>query len=1082
MNKGLTFFVFFLIPAINLYSQIYFSQQIIINYTSGSGAVSVYAADLDGDGDKDVLSASRFNDKIAWYKNLDGKGTFGPLQLITSAADWPTSVYAADLDGDGDMDVLSASLNDDKIAWYKNIDGKGTFDTLRVISLTADAAESVYASDLDGDGDMDVLSASIYDDKIAWYKNMDGKGTFGTQQVITTQTDAPYSVYASDIDGDGDMDVLSASYADNKIAWFKNTDGKGTFSTQQVISVLADKAVSVYASDLDGDGDMDVLSASIADDKIAWYENTDGKGTFGKQQVITSETDAPQSVYAADLDGDGDKDVLSASHSDNKIAWYENINGKGTFGPQKVITIEASGPISILASDLDGDGDMDVLSASSDDKIGWFRNREKIKWDEMFVEHLIYDDFKSVTSVYAADIDGDSDQDVLGTSNYYSDIAWLENLDVGSGSFYKHRIDTNFNGAYIVYSADIDGDKDMDVLGGTSSGKEIAWWENTGSNTFTKHTVDGDFKSSVSVLAVDMDHDGDLDILGASYSESDIAWWKNDGSGNFTKYIIDASFFSVSSVYANDIDGDHDMDVAGIGSSQIAWWENDGAQKFTKHNIAGNLHFGHCVLAKDLDSDGDVDLLSADISGNEIAMWENNGLQSFKKDTIDAEIVNPDWIYATDMDNDHDEDILAVSSSSTDGQVCLYENLGSRKFYKLIVRHHYYGANSVHAADLDNDGDKDIIGSAVYSKNVFWWENKLVNNPNPIASDIIVSPDTLFFFIRPGDQKNENDLVCTIKNIGNATLYVQDISCQKDWITDIDTLNFLVKQGKEQQVTIKCSAGDLYNGMYNGSLEIHSNDPGTSVFVLPLVLEMRNGKDVNFVSEAEPNNKETEAQRLSGPSPVGVKGEVSVSDVGNITLSDFSDIEDLYVFTTQSAGIKMKLYDLSADVDIVLIQIVGNTWYTWASIHRGSNANEVFEKADLEPGTYYIGVSIYDTNPIQNSSSYTLILEGNLITGVKEYTNLRTQEFSLGQNYPNPFNPFTKIDFQVQKPSRITITIYDTIGREVRTLIDNFYQTGNYNATWDGSDNNGQKVNAGVYFYCMKSIDFKEVKKALLLK
>ena len=68
----------------------------------------------------------------------------------------------------------------------------------------------------------------------------------------------------------------------------------------------------MYAADLDGDGDLDVLSASSDDDKIAWYEN-DGTGQFGPQQVITTQADGANSVYAGDFDGDGDLDVLSAS-------------------------------------------------------------------------------------------------------------------------------------------------------------------------------------------------------------------------------------------------------------------------------------------------------------------------------------------------------------------------------------------------------------------------------------------------------------------------------------------------------------------------------------------------------------------------------------------------------------------------------------------------------------------------------------------------------------------------------------------------------------------------------------------------
>ncbi|MBD3410630.1 MAG: hypothetical protein GF419_10555, partial [Ignavibacteriales bacterium] len=301
--------------------------------TAADYATSVHRADLDGDGDFDVLSASSSDDKIAWYKNYGG-GSFSPQQVIATSADGPTDVFAADLDGDGDQDVLSASSSDDKIAWYEN-DGGGNFSAQQIITTNADAARSVFAADLDGDGDYDVLSASLTDDKIAWYEN-DGAGSFGAQQVITTDADAAYSVYAADIDGDGDQDVLSASSGDDKIAWYVN-DGNENFGAQQVITTDADYATSVCAADLDGDGDKDVLSASRDDDKIAWYEN-DGSGTFLAYPAINANADWARSVYAADLDGDGDQDVLSASSADDKIAWYENVSDAPLTPPITVTT------------------------------------------------------------------------------------------------------------------------------------------------------------------------------------------------------------------------------------------------------------------------------------------------------------------------------------------------------------------------------------------------------------------------------------------------------------------------------------------------------------------------------------------------------------------------------------------------------------------------------------------------------------------------------------------------------------------------------------------------------------------------
>ncbi|MCH7701888.1 MAG: VCBS repeat-containing protein, partial [Planctomycetes bacterium] len=97
-----------------------------------------------------------------------------------------------------------------------------------------------------------------------------------TEWVISTAAEAPLSVFATDLDGDGDIDVLSASFYDDKIAWYESDGGSLPIFTERVISTNADAACSVFATDVDGDGDIDVLSASSGDDKIAWYENDGG--------------------------------------------------------------------------------------------------------------------------------------------------------------------------------------------------------------------------------------------------------------------------------------------------------------------------------------------------------------------------------------------------------------------------------------------------------------------------------------------------------------------------------------------------------------------------------------------------------------------------------------------------------------------------------------------------------------------------------------------------------------------------------------------------------------------------------------
>lgn len=747
-------------------------------------ADSVFAADLDGDGDIDVLSAYRGENKIAWYENTDGLGSFGPQHIITTAAIRASSVFAADLDGDGDFDVLSASRDDDKIAWYENVDGLGTFGPQQVITTSADVAVSVFAADVDGDGDTDVLSASSVDDKIAWYENTDGLGTFGPQQVITTAANRAITVFTADLDGDGDTDVLSASGGDDKIAWYENTDGLGTFGPQQVIDSAAFRASSIFAADLDGDGDIDVLSASRDDDKIAWYENTNGMGTFGLRQVITNNIDAAVSVFATDLDGDGDIDVLSASVFDNKIAWYENTNGLGTFGPQQVITSAADGARSVFAADLDGDGDTDVLSASQGDgKIAWYENIPPTDCNNNGV--IDGCDLADGTSVDCngnhmpdeCDIDNGTSTDcnkndipdecdiVNGDCNKNGqvdecDIIFGTSADC-NGNAIPDECDVipEFSGSVItteeiaalsmVFAADLDGDGDFDVLSASQVDNKIAWYENTdGLGNFGSQQIITDLARSVfSVYAADMDGDGDIDVLSASpYADhNNIAWYENtDGLGIFgpRQVITITTLGHASFISATDLDHDgdydilfvfHDFEFDGSGNFNITWFENIdglgnfGPQLFIATELTGALR----VHAADFDGDGDTDVLSSSSGDDKIAWYENiDGLGTFGPQKVIATATTRavTTVFATDIDGDGDTDVLSAYSNLSldvsDDKIVWFENtdgLGTFGPQQVITTDAFH-ATSVFATDLDGDSDTDVLSTSSGNK-IAWYEN-----------------------------------------------------------------------------------------------------------------------------------------------------------------------------------------------------------------------------------------------------------------------------------------------------------------------------------------------------------------------
>ena len=350
--------------------------------TEAPGAESVFAIDLDGDGDLDVTSAERGNnaDLIMWYENVDGSAGSWTSHVIARHLDGVSAVYAIDVDGDGDIDVLSASKGDDTIAWYENNDSSGTSWPKHVITSSAVKAIEVFAIDVDGDGDVDVLSASRNDNTIAWYENNDSNGTSWTTRVImvdsTMGTDAggeAASLFAIDMDGDGDIDVASGWRGSDSIFWHENVDGNGTVWDNDEIYAAADNVQSVFAIDVNGDGRIDVLSASCDDHTLAWYENVqDGSDLDWIYHEISTARECARDVFATDIDNDGDTDVVLGSRNNNTIAWHENLDGIGESWMEHVIYSKAEEVVSVFSIDLDGDGNVDVLSASSSDgTIAW---------------------------------------------------------------------------------------------------------------------------------------------------------------------------------------------------------------------------------------------------------------------------------------------------------------------------------------------------------------------------------------------------------------------------------------------------------------------------------------------------------------------------------------------------------------------------------------------------------------------------------------------------------------------------------------------------------------------------------------
>lgn len=336
-------------------------------------ARSAAVADIDGDGHGDVICCALQCDSIIWLRNEDGSGTSWTTNIVTNYVGGPNSVVAADLDDDGDVDIIAAVMYWNSILWWENTDGTGTSWTEHAIDEDFGSANCVYTADVDGDGDEDVLGACNIDNDIAWWENADGSGTSWVDHTIDGNFLGATCVSAADVNGDGDIDVLGAASQDDDLVCWHNEDGSGTSWTEHCIHDFFNSASSVSAGDIDGDGDMDVVGSASYMSDITWFENEDGSGTSWDGHPVVTDFSYASWAHAANLDGDTDMDILGVSYGDDEVVWWENEDGTGASWQEHILSYNFDEPQFVTAGDLDSEGADDVVAASTElAKVTWW--------------------------------------------------------------------------------------------------------------------------------------------------------------------------------------------------------------------------------------------------------------------------------------------------------------------------------------------------------------------------------------------------------------------------------------------------------------------------------------------------------------------------------------------------------------------------------------------------------------------------------------------------------------------------------------------------------------------------------------
>ena len=325
-------------------------------------------ADLDRDGIQDLIVPGRNTAGVVCH--LRGQSDGFSLQSTIAVGVQTDWAEAADLDGDGDADIVLAARSQPGgvvILWNLG----GTFDTPQRIPLERET-RCVRAVDVDGDGRLDLLLANANSGSVSWLRNLGGRAfevvSHGRLDRWTLGTASPSVVFSDDLDADGVMEVMDfaggASRLNLRRARPSGFSGERAWTLPDDGGVIGVALAS--AADLDGDGRPELLTTAIngarSNPVYVWSFDADGRGQQSRSFSGPAFGTA-WSADAADLDGDGDLDVLAMTVSTGGLYALENLTVAGgalSLGPA-VSVLPTVFPRHIVPVDFDHDGRLDLV-------------------------------------------------------------------------------------------------------------------------------------------------------------------------------------------------------------------------------------------------------------------------------------------------------------------------------------------------------------------------------------------------------------------------------------------------------------------------------------------------------------------------------------------------------------------------------------------------------------------------------------------------------------------------------------------------------------------------------------------------
>ncbi|MEZ5964024.1 MAG: VCBS repeat-containing protein [Planctomycetota bacterium] len=700
-------------------------------YPKGFAIWDATSADFDGDGIVDIAA-------VSWYPNPelsvlfgDGRGGFlVPLRFPILLGS--LGVEAADVDNDGDLDVL---LSDTGQFWQGNTfsvfrnDGARTF-TFTGNYLCGNGPSGIATGDFDGDGNVDVAVA--HDDYIVPGRSIavvfgTGLGTFGPPNVIAMPS-GTYDIEVADLDRDGRQDLV-VGHEGRRVSLLFNL-GNGAFSTPTALTPeplgSLFRTPDVMLGDPDRDGDVDIFfsgegSVNTGVGFVDLFRNQ-GNGTFGAPQRITlaPEMDGAGGMLLRDVDGNGTPDLLAASG----YGWWALLpgDGAGGFGAARGYAAGA-GPFRFVCGDFDQDVDVDVAVIARDSmEACTYLNDGHAGFVQPTLSPMVDPSLAPISSsqVQGADLDRDGNTDfVVGYSaNFVTRTGISVRMGRSDGSLGPIVDYPTPLFPQVIAVGDLDGDAYPDLVwvetsfGLGSPSLRLKLNDGTGAfgttQTLSQQARGGD---DGALALLDVDGDGDLDIV-VTAPLFDLLVLKNLGGGRFSLPTTHTVSSVASAIAGGDFDRDGDVDLA-TNTGVQGYFEvslNQGTGTFGPPVTETSGRGVAAIAVADVDLDGILDLCGGyDLDGDGATVLRGRGDGSFRpaRSYYGTYSGSTDNLRVVDVDVDGWLDLMVANPTSQD--VSYWRNAGNGTFERL--RRYGVGrpARALVVTDLDHDGVDDLV-------------------------------------------------------------------------------------------------------------------------------------------------------------------------------------------------------------------------------------------------------------------------------------------------------------------------------------------------------------------------------------